>query len=48
MQAQLSQAAQLFNAPLSQTARVVDALRTKVEEEGPAAADAPAEAADEA
>jgi len=41
MKAQLTQAAQLFNAPLSQTARVVDALRTKVEEEGPVATEAP-------
>ncbi|WEV77954.1 50S ribosomal protein L10 [Janibacter cremeus] len=37
MKAQLTQAAQLFNAPLSQTARVVDALRQKVEEQGPQA-----------
>ncbi len=44
MKAQLTQAAQLFNAPLSQTARVVDALRSKVEEQGPVATDAPAEA----
>lgn len=41
MKAQLTQAAYLFNAPLSQTARVVDALRAKVEEQGPATADAP-------
>ncbi len=41
MKAQLTQAAYLFNAPLSQTARVVDALRAKVEEQGPASADAP-------
>lgn len=41
MKAQLTQAAYLFNAPLSQTARVVDALRTKVEEQGPVTADAP-------
>lgn len=47
MKAQLSQAASLFNAPLSQTARVVEALRAKVEEEGPAGAAAPA-ATDEA
>jgi large subunit ribosomal protein L10 len=46
MQASLSQAVYLFAAPLSQTARVVDALRAKVEAEGPAAA-APAEAAEE-
>jgi large subunit ribosomal protein L10 len=46
MNASLSQAVYLFAAPLSQTARVVDALRAKVEEEGGAAAtaDAPAEA----
>jgi len=49
MQASLSQAVYLFAAPLSQTARVVDALRAKVEAEGPvAAAAAPAaEAAEE-
>lgn len=41
MKAQLTQAAYLFNAPLSQTARVVDALRAKVEEQGPASAGAP-------
>jgi large subunit ribosomal protein L10 len=55
MQASLSQAVYLFAAPLSQTARVVDALRAKVEAEGPAVAaapvaetteEAPAEAAD--
>lgn len=47
MNASLSQAASLFAAPLSQTARVVEALRAKVEQEGPAAeaADAPAEEA---
>ncbi len=45
MNASLSQAVYLFAAPLSQTARVVDALRAKVEEEGGSAtADAPAEA----
>ena len=38
MNASLSQAAALFAAPLSQTARVVEALRAKVEEEGPATA----------
>jgi large subunit ribosomal protein L10 len=58
MKANLSKAVYLFAAPLSQTARVVDALRAKVEEqEGsvatgddtPAAAeDTPAEAAAEA
>ena len=42
MKAQLTQAAYLFNAPLAQTARVVDALRAKVEEQGPVATDAPA------
>lgn len=49
MKAQLTQAAYLFNAPLSQAARVVDALRAKVEEQGPVAeaTDAPAEAAAE-
>jgi large subunit ribosomal protein L10 len=36
MKASLSQAASLFAAPLSQTARVVEALRAKVEAEGPA------------
>lgn len=46
MNASLSQAVYLFAAPLSQTARVVEALRAKVEEEGPAvAADAPDEQA---
>ncbi|GAA3609681.1 50S ribosomal protein L10 [Marihabitans asiaticum] len=49
MKAQLTQAAYLFNAPLAQTARVVDALRAKVEEQGPVATDAPAsETAEEA
>ncbi len=43
MKASMSQAASLFAAPLSQTARVVDALRTQRSEDG---ADAPA-AADE-
>ena len=42
MKAQLTQAAYLFNAPLAQTARVVDALRAQVEEQGPVATDAPA------
>ncbi|MDE9365199.1 50S ribosomal protein L10 [Luteipulveratus sp. YIM 133132] len=41
MNASLSQAVYLFAAPLSQTARVVDALRAKVETEGPVS-DAPA------
>ena len=45
MKANLSKAVYLFAAPLSQTARVVDALRAKVEEQsGPAAA--PADATD--
>ncbi|MFK5635116.1 MULTISPECIES: 50S ribosomal protein L10 [unclassified Ornithinimicrobium] len=58
MKANLSKAVYLFAAPLSQTARVVDALRAKVEEQGgavatsddtPAAAeDTPAEAVAEA
>ena len=48
LQASLSQAVYLFAAPLSQTARVVDALRAKVEAEGPAAAAPAAEATDEA
>ena len=43
MNASLSKAVYLFAAPLSQTARVVDALRAKVEAEGPVSA-APAEA----
>lgn len=42
MNASLSKAVYLFAAPLSQTARVVDALRAKVETEGPAVAEAPA------
>ena len=54
MNASLSQAVYLFAAPLNQAARVVDALRAKVEAEGPAqsaetpAEEAPAEAAAEA
>jgi large subunit ribosomal protein L10 len=44
MNASLTQAVYLFAAPLSQTARVVDALRAKVETEGPAAAAPEAEA----
>lgn len=53
MNASLSKAVYLFAAPLSQTARVVDALRAKVAAEGPvsdapAAEDAPAEAPAEA
>ena len=38
MNASLSQAASLFAAPLSQTARVVEALRAQVEEQGSAGA----------
>ncbi|KGN33775.1 50S ribosomal protein L10 [Knoellia sinensis KCTC 19936] len=45
MNASLSQAVYLFAAPLSQTARVVDALRAKVETEGPAVAAPAAETA---
>jgi large subunit ribosomal protein L10 len=48
MNASLSKAVYLFAAPLSQTARVVDALRAKVEAEGPVAAEPAAETADEA
>jgi large subunit ribosomal protein L10 len=50
MKGSLSKAVYLFAAPLSQTARVVDALRQKVEAEGPAAAadEAPASDAAEA
>lgn len=50
MKASLSQAAQLFNAPLAQTARTVEALRSKVEEEGGASgsAETPAETSTEA
>ena len=54
MNASLSKAVYLFAAPLSQTARVVDALRAKVEAEGPVtpaaapAAEENAEAAAEA
>ncbi|GGB73821.1 50S ribosomal protein L10 [Knoellia flava TL1] len=47
MNASLSKAVYLFAAPLSQTARVVDALRAKVEVEGPAAAAPAAEAVEE-
>ncbi|MFV0458047.1 MAG: 50S ribosomal protein L10 [Actinomycetales bacterium] len=42
MKAKHTQAAYLFNAPLSQLARTVDALRAKVAEGAPAAAEAPA------
>jgi len=50
MNASLQTAVSLFAAPLSQTARVVEALRAKVEAEGPAVggeapAEVPAEAA---
>ena len=49
MKASLSNAASLFNAPLSQTARLLAALQAKVESEAPAAwlarAEAPAEEA---
>lgn len=46
MKASMSQAVSLFAAPLSQAARTIDALRVKVEADGPAAAaPAPAEAA---
>nr|WP_269149028.1 hypothetical protein [Jiangella alkaliphila] len=56
MKASLQNAVSLFNAPLAQTARVLEALRQKVEAEAPAveapaaeAAEAPAtEAADAA
>jgi large subunit ribosomal protein L10 len=40
MKASMSGAAALFIAPLAQTARVVDALRQKQEEQGPAQAEA--------
>ena len=47
MNASLSNAVSLFAAPLSQTARVVEALRAKVEAEGPVATtDAPAPTTD--
>ncbi len=51
MKASLSNAASLFNAPLSQTARVLAALQAKLEAEAPAEVAAPADeapAADEA
>jgi large subunit ribosomal protein L10 len=47
MNASLSNAVSLFAAPLSKAARTVDALRAKVETEGPVAG-APAEAAEDA
>lgn len=40
MKASMSGAVSLFAAPLSQTARLVEALRQKVEEQGPAATEA--------
>ncbi|MEI8083007.1 MAG: 50S ribosomal protein L10 [Actinomycetes bacterium] len=43
MSGSLQQAVSLFAAPLSKTARTVDALRAKVEAEGPPAAEASAE-----
>ena len=51
MNASLSQAVSLFAAPLAQAARVIDALRAKVEAEGPVAAPedaAPADAPEDA
>jgi large subunit ribosomal protein L10 len=48
MNASLSKAVYLFAAPLSQTARVVDALRAKLESEDPAAAAPAADAAEQA
>ena len=50
MKAKLSQAAYMFAAPLSKTVRTVDALRAKLEEQGPqgSAAATPAEAAEPA
>jgi large subunit ribosomal protein L10 len=42
MKASLNNAAYLFAAPLAQAARTIDALRLKVEQEGPASAPAPA------
>ncbi len=42
MKASLTNAAYLFAAPLAQAARTIDALRLKVEQEGPASAPAPA------
>lgn len=46
MKASLQNAVSLFNAPLAQTARVVEALRQKVEAEAPAAEAAEAPAAE--
>jgi large subunit ribosomal protein L10 len=48
MNASLQQAVSLFAAPLSQTARLAAALRDKVQAEGPATAEAPADAAETA
>ena len=42
MKAKLSQAVYMFAAPMSKTAQLVEALRAKVETEGPAAGAAPA------
>ena len=42
MKASLNNAAYLFAAPLAQAARTIDALRLKVEQEGPAPTPAPA------
>ena len=47
MQASLSNAVYLFAAPLSQTARVIDALRAKVEAQGPAVTSVTVEAPSE-
>jgi large subunit ribosomal protein L10 len=48
MKASLSNAVYLFAAPLSQTARVIEALRAKVEAEGPAVMpEAPTQSLDE-
>lgn len=46
MNASLSQAVYLFAAPLNQAVRTVDALRAKVEQEGPVADAAPADTAE--
>jgi hypothetical protein len=47
MLASLSKAVYLFAAPLSQTARVVDALRAKIEAEAPAVTSVTVEAPSE-
>jgi len=44
--AAMAKAAALFQAPLSQAARTVDALRAQVEAEGPAVATAPADSSE--